>query len=410
LANERDFFEKAGACLQRNKGKTLFLIFVFALAIRAAVTLSDLGNAPIPSGSDANSYDAFAREIVGGDWLGRPVSYRAVGYPFFLSLVYRTLGDSPVVARLSNAVLGAVTCLLIFFLADKIFGFNVAILASIWSIINAQFLFLNTMIIRETLVTFLLVAFLLTLCHAYKERSRWYLAAAALLLVLLIHTDARYLFHVPFVAFYFFVTVRGFRRSTAQAAVFLLVFMVGMIPWQYRNYKAYDRFVLIDTWTLEMPFPWQEDATPVPLRLTHPSKHVKPPENARQLTGIRRVIYDFNEFYRVFRIRGELKNRTDTYDKPWSTRHNVSSILTYGLVLPFFIFGVWIVLRERRREAYILVIAIFAHTLLHVIKFALPRYRAPVEPAIIILGMLGLIYAWSKFKDRRQGNDSLETA
>lgn len=410
MANERDFFEKAGACLRRNKGKTLFLIFVFALAVRAAVTLGDLGNAPIPAGSDANSYDAFAREIIDGDWLGRPVSYRAVGYPFFLSLVYRTVGDSPVVARLSNAVLGAVTCLLIFFLADKIFGFNVAILASIWSIFNAQFVFFNTMILRETLITLLFVAFLLALCHASKERARRYLVVAALLLVLLIHTDPRYLFHVPFIALYFFVRGGGFRRSLAEAAIFFLVFCMSMVPWQYRNYKAYNRFVLVDTWTLEMPFPWQKDATPVPLHLMHPSKSQTPPEDARQLKGIRRVVYDFNEFYRVFRFRGEVKNRTNTYDGPWSVRHNASSILTYGMILPFFIFGVWIVLRERRREAYILVIPIFAHTLLHVIKFALPRYRAPVEPAIIILGMSAVVYAWAKLKDRRDGKVTPGTA
>jgi len=411
LEHQVSLFDRAGGYLRRSRKKTLLLIFVIALAIRVTATLVMVGNAPLPVVTDGHSYVAYAKEITAGSWLTRPVSFREVGYPFFLSLVYRTLGESPLATRLCNAVLGALTCLLIFLLAEKILGFNAAVLAALLAAVNSHFVFFNTMILRETLLTFLFAAFLLFLYQSSRSRSWGYTVLAALALVVLLHTDARYLFHVPFAVLFYFAAGGGFKRAMGRAVIFSLVFVLLMIPWQYRNYKAYNRFVLVNTWTLEMPFPWQENATPVPEHLLHPSKRMTwPPEGARQLKGARRLIYNLNELYRAFRFRGEIKNNTTFYDKPWSAEHNAASILTYGLILPFFIYGFWIVLRRRWKEAYVLVIPVFAHTLLHVIKFALPRYRVPVEPAIIILGVLGAVTAWQAIKDRRRGVARAEPA
>jgi hypothetical protein len=255
---------------------------------------------------------------------------------------------------------------------------------------NAHLVFLGAQLMREPLVTALLLCFLLTLLSATERPSWRRLGAAALIFVALVHTDARFLFHLPFVAAYLLVAVGGITRGMRSAAAFLLVFLLGMIPWQLRNLAAYDAFVLVNTRTVVAPVPWLEGSKEAAQR--HKPTSRVPEEGGRVLAGARRVLWDFAEFYRAFRFRGEVLNNSTAWDKPWSAVHNLSSILTYGVFLPFFVIAAWLVVRKRMVAASILLIPVVAHTLLHLIKFSRVRYRAPVEPLILILAVYGM--AW----------------
>ena len=62
---------------------------------------------------DGVAYDAWARALAGGDWLGREVFYQAPLYPYFLGAVYALVGPSLLAARLVQAAIGAAGCLLV---------------------------------------------------------------------------------------------------------------------------------------------------------------------------------------------------------------------------------------------------------------------------------------------------------
>ena len=59
---------------------------------------------------DARGYDAWAREIAGGEWLGREVFYQAPLYPYFLGVLYSVFGRDLLIVRLVQACLGALSC------------------------------------------------------------------------------------------------------------------------------------------------------------------------------------------------------------------------------------------------------------------------------------------------------------
>ena len=392
------FLVSTDSVLARYRKRLLFAVFLLALFIRVIVVVFVSGDNPVPSGGDAVSYDAYAREIVAGDWLGKPVSYREVGYPFFLSLVYRVAGDRPLAGCMANALLGALVCVLVFLLAERIFGITVAAASSLAIAFNAQLVFLGAQLLREALVTLLLLCFSIVLLWAMRRPSWKRLGTAALLLVVLVHTDARFLFHLPFVAAYLVVAVGGILRGARSAAVFLLVFLVGMIPWQVHNLAVYDAFVLVNTRTMVKPVPWLEGSSEAARRHT-PEPHVRK-EGSRVLTGARRVLYDITEFSRVFRFRGEVRNNSTAWEAPWSAFHNWSSILTYGVFLPFFFIAAWVVGRRRMWEAAVLLVPIVAHTILHMIKWGRERYRAPIEPMIVILAAYGMAWVWQWWRSR----------
>lgn len=409
-ASDRHAPSGSGAWLVEYRRRILVVVFVAALVVRVAVTLAVFSNDSEISG-DMKSYHDYATAIVDGDWLGHPVSYREPGYPLFVAAVYALTGGSQLAARLANAILGALTCLGIYALARRVFkkgvfGTGVALASASWFAIYFHSVHYAAYLLRESLVTLLLIAFLIPLFDAARGENRMRSAVvAAFAYVLLVHTDGRFLFHAPFAILYLLVaSAGGWRRGAMVAVVLAVVIGAGMIPWQARNYHVYHRIVLINTRTMVMDSPWREDSTPPPAVawLEPPPPDTR--EGVRRLHGVRKALYDFTEFYRVFRFRGEVRNNSNTWERPWSAFHNWSSILMYGTLVPFFIFGYWRILRHRMVEAYILVLPVLAHTLLHVLKWGRDRYRTPIEPMLIIVAMYALALAVAWWHSRRTVN------
>lgn len=99
------------------------LVFLLALALRFAY-LQQIRTVPFfdtPVG-DAAAYDAWARRIAAGDWLGSETFYQAPAYPYFLAIIYRFVDDGPVAIRSVQAVMGALACLLVALATARFFG------------------------------------------------------------------------------------------------------------------------------------------------------------------------------------------------------------------------------------------------------------------------------------------------
>src|SRR4051812_46514037 len=60
---------------------------------------------------DARSYDEWGQRIAAGDWIGHDVFYQAPLYPYFLGVIYATLGRSLLLVRVCQAVIGAASCI-----------------------------------------------------------------------------------------------------------------------------------------------------------------------------------------------------------------------------------------------------------------------------------------------------------
>jgi hypothetical protein len=100
---------------------------------------------------------------------------------------------------------------------------------------------------------------------------------------------------------------------------------------------------------------------------------------------------DFNRGYSTTGYR---------YDGVWSLRHNLSVGLTYGLLLPFALYGIILLFRQRWKIAIFLTSILCYHTLIHVlfIPFTRNRYRIPIDAVIIILGIYGMLEVFNRIK------------
>lgn len=107
-------------------------IFALALALRI-VYLWQIRDAPYFTllMGDARSYDAWARRIAAGDWIGSEVFYQAPLYPYFLGIIYRFFGHDLVAVRVVQSILGAAGATLLGHAVWRLFGKQAGIVGGI---------------------------------------------------------------------------------------------------------------------------------------------------------------------------------------------------------------------------------------------------------------------------------------
>ena len=131
------------------------LVFAVALALRLLFLVHLL---PSPYFDnlmiDSASYDRWAQRIAGGDFWGDRVFYQSPLYPYFLGLLYSIFGRDLVAARIAQAVLGSVTCALIFLFTRRLFGTAAGLTAGLAAALYTTFIFQDLMILKSVIVFF----------------------------------------------------------------------------------------------------------------------------------------------------------------------------------------------------------------------------------------------------------------
>ncbi|MFN0007333.1 MAG: glycosyltransferase family 39 protein [Planctomycetota bacterium] len=103
----------------------------FAIRLVAVSQYEDAHpNADHPSIDEA-SYDRWAREIAGGDWIGKEAFFQEPLYPYALGALYAVAGPDRFAARVVQCALWAATALLAGLLARRLFGNAAGILAAL---------------------------------------------------------------------------------------------------------------------------------------------------------------------------------------------------------------------------------------------------------------------------------------
>jgi len=397
-------------------------LFLGALVVRLAyIALRDLGQA-VPAGTDAVSYDAFARAILAGtSWIAHPGPelFRPPGYPMILAVQYALFGGNLDIVQLSQAFVGAASVVLVFEFGRRHGSRTAAVLAALWLMVNPLHLDFAGKLLRENWLVLLNVAVIASLL-AMDGLKTGGLVRTALLFTLLMHIDSRYVFHLPFFAVYILLaqpavgSPLAWRRLVAAVrptALFVIVVLAASAPWAIRNAMAYDRFVLIDPRTLDRWVGGQHDSmnqSGDPAKATLPAfeaakvariDSLSAGERAAFRAGVRpksgavnKTLFNFAEFWRLWHVRDEYRPFPDTrFAGRWSTEHNVSSLVFMAALLPFFLIGVARGVASGDRAVLVMTAFIAVHTLLHVAVHSVTRYRLPVEPLYALIAFNALV-------------------
>ncbi len=374
---------------------------------------------------DQVSYNALALSLLAGrgysfeqGWYpftpaNTPTAHWSFLYPLYLAGVYCITGYYPLAARLVQAVLcGALSLWLLFRLGKRLFGINAGLVSAAMGAVYIYFVYHDAALMTES---FFMVGVLIMLDLSLQiidgrekqveagesgqmglhELRNWaWLGITLGVLALLRQTI---LLWVPFLLAWMF-WAGGRRIRWYGPAIVLAIMALFILPWTARNYRVYQGFLPLNSnagyalYAANHPNHGtnfdQDYVAPLP-----PDLIDKGLNEAQWNTTLTRRGLEFilQEPLRYILLS---LDRIPVFFNFWFSAEsdfssNLMRVLSYGLYLPFFVYGLALSRHNWRRCALFYLFA-FVYSLMHILTWASIRYRLPVDVALVPFAALAV--------------------
>lgn len=353
-----------------------------------------------------------------------PTAWLAPIYPYILAGVFKVFGvysTTSSIAILSiNSVFSSLTIFPVFYIARRTFGPRAAWWAG-W--LAALFPYAWYWAIKwawETSLAILLLAcvFLLTLKMAgirWTAVQKWEFVPAArwsewllfgVLWGLIALVNPSLLLWLPLAGVWLLVrqiSAEHRAQPLVHAAIAGMIFIAIISPWTIRNYRVFHRFIPVrgNFWA-EFRMGNAEDAVGLWRSWMHPSSNVLELQNYEQMGEVAYVqmkkaaaltfVRTHPGKFLTLCVRRAVfywyGTPRDTGVAALSESRNLgfllSSILAFG--------GLWVMWRRANPATFLFASLLLAVPLVYYLTFPHPRYRAPIEPQMLVLAV-GLFLA-----------------
>jgi tetratricopeptide (TPR) repeat protein len=423
------------------------LIFVVSFAVRLIYLLELHAKSPFFSYLylDALRYNSWAQSIAFGVQHAIEPTFRAPLYPLFLAGIFKIFGHDLFIARLTQVLLGALICVMIYLIALRLFNKRVAIISALMGAFYGPFIYWSGEILIVTLITFLDLVMLLILLRAFDKPRKlfWLLGGAVLGLSSIARPNV--LVFIPWIIL-LILLMNKFTVAKATKRlkfVYMLCFLAGIFavisPVTINNYIKAKDFVLIssqgginfymgnnpeaDGRSAQPPGriaargEFLDDAWLASVVLAEEAKgeSLKPSQVSRfwYSEGLKFI---FNHPWQWFKLMSrklayfwtgvEVTNNEDAY---YFTRFsNMLGLLMwqkviafpFGLICPLALVGI-IVSRKHWRKLLLLYGFIFFYMASVVAFFVCARYRMPIIPVLLIFAGYTIHYCVERLKSRQ---------
>ncbi|OGC08473.1 hypothetical protein A2230_08125 [candidate division WOR-1 bacterium RIFOXYA2_FULL_36_21] len=162
-------------------------------------------------------------------------------YPSFLAFFYFVFGVGTLSYFIPQLILGALTCLLVYFLAKEMFDEKIAILAAFATSVYPELVFWTYSIRPEILYIFLLIVGFLLIIKGNKYNNIYLIFGGGVILGLACLTRVTLLMFFPFLIVWQFWIAKGKMRFKFSAILLISILLV-LLPWAVRNYIVFNEF------------------------------------------------------------------------------------------------------------------------------------------------------------------------
>lgn len=411
-----------------NNRKILGAIFLLALLARlfSASAIGGLNRSPhnvILGQSDSIKYADLAENILYHKTLSfngkNPTAWSLPGYPVFLALFYLLFGSRYIFAKIAQCILGALTCVMIYLIAKKVTGKKEALLSGAISIFYPFLIFWNALFLTVTLFTFLLACFVYYFLKMEEKPSLKNISVCGVLIGLATLTRAPTIIFPLFLLWWAVMNLRRYSWKSFGIVSGLIFFMfVTMSPWFIRNYlvfrefiptttqggvifcAAHNKFTANDSEYIGGIYSWSNRK-----RLYENFEYVNLTELEKNSIGYQ-LGFDFlkknHKVIPKLLYRKSLRFWGIFVDSKKPTSQRLQSSITiyslsYGLLVPFAIIGFFLSLRKRRKFFIIYLVILMGYIGI-LFLFGLKRFRAPLEPYLIIFAAIGIFGIYDSMK------------
>jgi 4-amino-4-deoxy-L-arabinose transferase-like glycosyltransferase len=201
-------------------------------------------NPPDGSVNDTTFYEFTAAGLANGHgYTGltfEPTAGWPPVFPFLVSLLYRVFGERLSLGLALNVFLATATVILIYLIAERVFGRREArVAAGLFAILPGP-LFMTGLFLSETTFIFMLVAFLALVVFLPDRAWKPVVLGVALGLAALTRGEGFLMLAIPLAAWWGHMDTRTWLR---RAGVVIVVMGLTVVPWTIRNAIELDAFV-----------------------------------------------------------------------------------------------------------------------------------------------------------------------
>ena len=396
----------------------------------------------LPGIYDQISYDSLARRVVDGygfsfaedHWpltrAGEPTAHWSFLYTLYLASLYALFGPQPLIARLIQAVVvGGLQTYLLYRIGEKTFSKSVGVIAAGIAAVYIYFVYYSGALMTEPFYITAILYSLFAGMQIAESGSRSaeiklgiFLGISLAITVLLRQV---FLLFIPFL--FLWIWMARFRRRldlpVLSTILSLGLVVVCILPISLYNQSRFGRFVLLNT-NSGYAFFWGNHPIygtrfiPI-LSADMPTYQELIPEEVRHLDEaaldqelLRRglqFIYEDPGRYLLLSL-----SRIPSYFMFWPSAgsgiiSNTSRVASFGIILPFMLYGLFLAWRKSpsgdgsrfvnllTSPAGLLVLFALVYTSIHLLTWALIRYRLPVDAVLIPFAALAISDLTSRF-------------
>lgn len=418
----------------KNSLKILIGIIFLSVLFRVGAALF-LGNQinEMPGVSDQISYHTLGIRLADGHgftfdrpwWpatqAGEPTAHWSYLYSYFVASIYWLFGPHPLMVRLlQSLIVGIFHPLLIFIIGKITFNSRIGLIGAAITSIYIYFVYYSATLMTEPFyITGILIilgisGWIVKNAHQILENRRQLLLFAVLLGVatsMTILLRQAFVLFLPFLYFWLLFVLRKNYLIPALKIIALNVLIITffILPFTIYNFERFNQFVLLNT-NAGFAFYWANH----PIYGMHFEGILT---QSTYLDLLPRELYGLNEaaldrellkrglqfvFQDPLRYFFLSLSRIPIYFMFWpspqsSILSNISRIGSFGLFLPFMIYGLVITTIKKNAEKlnlyspiFLLLLFILVYSLIHIFTWTLIRYRLPVDAVLVLFAAVGI--------------------
>lgn len=432
--------------LSLSDGQIVLILFLLSFPVRLGFGVMEfLTTRGFDQFVDDIRYIEQAKDII-QHGIPQNLYYDAPGWPYMVSVFFFIFGEEnfyPIFVF--NSLLSSATTILIYYIGKIAFNKQIALWSAAWSITYYFFFQSTGSILKENIQIFMLTLLVFMFIKYMIDNKLKTLILLTLFLAITFHTDERYMVYTAFIGLFLLINDVKTGKKLKHTMVYVVLVIITLIPWTIRNYGQYDRVVIIterttrftdkifgyETPTESLPgiTSYNRDYLPLYEAITDSiERGLEVTSNVRYITNIKMAVNngdklvtltipqhyweEFKEYWQPFRFSKTAVAYGYRYFKGgWSFGHNVIVMGTYGVLIPFFLIGVFFYFKRKDKFGYVLFAVIMIHFLLHIVAFhTQQRYRLPTDPMYILTAFYGVYYLFNKKqRDPKQESETITT-
>ncbi len=432
-----------------SKHHALIIILVLSALLRIGLALYMGGSVEaLPGIADQKTYHVLAQRVLDGHgfsfpepWWpatrsGEPTAHWSYIYTFFLAFVYKLVGVSPLIARLLQALLvGILQPYLAFKIGERVFSQTVGVVAAALTAFYTYFIYYAVALMTESFFITALMACLYLAIRLVQTSAAeggklptgmWFIAIGmSVSLGIAVLLRQLILLMAPLMLLWLGLVLKeriGVRRTIALVLLVGFIVALFVLPFSLFNLRRFGQFVLLNS-NAGFTFFWANH----PIHGIH-FQPILPEDTVSYGDLIPDDLISLNEaeldqallkrgleFVRVDPVRYILLSisRIPAYFQFWpspdsSVVSNISRVMSFGISWPFMLIGLVQGIQRKaksggglRSPLFLLLGFVLVYTGIHLLSWALIRYRLPVDAVMIIFAAYGIVNILTNNRNRR---------